>query len=400
MLENNWLISKRLKGLVLLLLLTSFAQVIQAAEESSTTPLIIESIPDPTPQESNAPAATPQATVEATPEATPAAESTEPSAASTSTAFADVVSKAETFLIDSPSSPEAVKTFLQAHPNEIQWTKEHPLHLNAFALVLAILVRVCCGDTPNIPKPRVPQPVKAPQPVARKQEKPGEAPKPAQSSKTAAAPEPAKNPFQKVLEETLKSPVTPARDTFIVQSYLRWAASEPQPSYQWAMKLDDPAMGRRLLTDALLAEEEKDPSAAFDLALSTLPPELQDPVIDAIVRQWTRKKPQSAADKIAALPSGSPVLQTTIAALVETWADLDIEAAHHWLVALPINLFRDLALSVFIQRLMLESPESAAAWVESIANNQVRQQVAGMVAQKWQTSNPEAANAWVEKTLA
>jgi hypothetical protein len=372
MLEHNWLISKRLKGLMLLLLLTGFAQILQAAEENATTP--IKNSPDST---------------------TEPVEIKTSSPASDFPSFADAVSKAETWVMESSLAPEAVKTFLSNHPNEIQWTKEHPLHLNAFALVLAILVRMCCSDTPQIPKARIPQ--VAPQPGMRKKNQPAEPKNPAAPAKPAAPPEPDKNPFHRVLDETLKSPVTPARDTFIVQTFLRWAAAEPRPSYQWALGIEDTAMGRRLYTEGLLAEEAKDSPAAFDLALSVLPPELQDNVIDAIVRQWTRKAPQTAAEKIASLPSGTPVLQTAIAALIETWAALDLEAAHQWLVALPINLFRDLALSVFIQRLMLESPESAAAWVESIANDQVRQQVAGMVARKWQLSNSEAAQAWAEK---
>lgn len=390
MLEHNWLISKRLKGLFLILLLASFAPALHAEEESSTAPLIIENVSD-------SDAADDKDSKEDE-EATPAGSS------AFAEAFADAITKAETFINDSPQTPQAVKTFLEAHPKEIQWTKDHPLHVNAFALVLAILCRMCCGDTPNIPKPRVPQAVKPPK---QKKEKPVPAKKPAEPvvpveppvpAMAAAAPEKIVNPFQKILEETIKSPVTPTRDPFIIQTFLRWSAAEPQPSYQWAIEQNDATLRRRLLTDALLAEAEKDASAAFDLALSALPVELQDPVIDAIVRQWTRKKPLDAAEKVVALPSGSPVLQTSIAALVETWADVDIQAAHHWLVALPVNLFRDLALSVFIQRLMVESPESAAAWVESIANDQVRQQVAGMVAQKWQAVDPEAANSWAEKT--
>jgi len=262
---------------------------------------------------------------------------------------------------------------------------------------------MCCGDKPvtSLPKPFQPQqPVKAPKPVARNQsEKPQEVKKPAAPVPT---PEPERNinPFQRVLEETIKSPATPARDTFIIQTFLRWAASEPGTAYAWALELADPALGRRLLTDALLSEEEKDPAAAFDLALRTIPSGLLDSMIDAIVRQWTSKKPLAAAEKIAKLPPESPVLQSAIAALIETWTAQDIEAAHHWLVELPVNLFRDLAISVFIQRLMLSSPDSAAAWVDSIANTAVRQQVAVMVAQKWQTEDPEAARAWADKTLA
>jgi hypothetical protein len=415
MLEHNRLISKRLKGLILLLLLASFAPVIQAEEDSSNTPLIIENVPDSTTDATpavkapeTAPQTTPQATSQAAPQTTAAATAEESVADSdeTSTAFADAITKAETFLLDSPSSPQAVKTFVEKHSDQIEWTKDHPLHINAFALVFAILGRMCCSSKPSLPKPRVPQPIKAPKQKktapSKKLDEPVQPAQPVAPATAATAPEPEKNvnPFQKVLDETLKSPVTPARDTFVIQTFLRWSAAEPQSSYQWAIGLGDPVLSRRLLTDALLAEEEKDSVAAFDLALSALPAEHQDPVIDAIVRQWTRKQPQAAADKIVSLPSGTPVLQTTIAALVETWTDVDIEAAHHWLVALPVNLFRDLALSVFIQRLAIGSPEAAAAWVESISNDQVRQQVAGMVAQKWQAVDPEAANAWTEKALA
>jgi len=403
MLEHNRLISKRLKGLILLLLLASIAPVIQAEEDSSNTPLIIENTTDDSTPAVKAPATAPQGASQATPATsqTTAAES-DADSDETPTPFADAITKAETFLLDSPSSPQAVKTFVEKHSDQIEWTKDHPLHINAFALVFAILGRMCCSNKPAVPKQR---PAKAPKQKktapSKKLDEPVEPAYPIAPATAAAAPEPEKslNPFQKVLDETLKSPVTPARDTFVIQTFLRWSAAEPQPSYQWAIGLGDPVLSRRLLTDALLAEEEKDPSAAFDLALSALPVEHQDPIIDAIVRQWTRKQPQAAADKIVALPSGTPVLQTVIAALVETWTDVDIEAAHHWLVALPVNLFRDLALSVFIQRLMEESPESAAAWVESISNDQVRQQVSGMVAQKWQTVDPEAANAWTEKAL-
>lgn len=422
MLAFNRMTSLRLKGLVFILLLAACAPAAQAEEESSTTPLIIENIPDSGPSEpvesSSAATTTTQIVTgvspsgNSTPDASPASGSTPVIALDTTTesgssaaiSYSGVVAKIETFLTESPSVPQGVKTFLQGHPNEILWVKEHPLHINAFALVFAILCRMCCGGepAPKRPKTKAPRPLKAAPPAARYEPPvPAARQAPAPSSKPSkTADEPAKNPFQRVLEETLKSPATPARDTFIVQSFLRWAAAEPKPAYQWAIGLEDAAFGRKLLTDALLAEEEKDAAAAFDLALDTLPPALQDPVIDAVIRQWTRKKPEAAAEKIAALPSSAPVLQTAIAALVETWASKDIEAAHQWLLGLPINLFRDLALAVFIQQLMQQSPESAAAWVESIANDQVRQQVAGLVAQKWQSVDAEAANAWLEKSHA
>ncbi len=177
--------------------------------------------------------------------------------------------------------------------------------------------------------------------------------------------------------------------------YQQFAADNFQGALARAQSIADPNMRYQALLGVLSYMADQDPLGALKLAgtLGSFPN--NEPLSQAIYRQWSAIDPQAAAAQAALDPAGqgwrSPVSQ-----VLRNWATQDPLAAIAWSnsVADATSQARD--IGQVIRQWSRDDPTAAANWVNTVPTGNVRDSAAAALAFSLAGTDPSAALGWAE----
>lgn len=129
------------------------------------------------------------------------------------------------------------------------------------------------------------------------------------------------------LEIAVELPEAAARDDLIQHAALQWAAIAPEDAAGWSDQIPHEILKGRVLSGVATAWGDRDPVAAAQLALSSLPPgrDFENAII-GIVQRWAQKDPEAAADWVTtSFPTGSLLEETAAESVMRLWPDESLE---------------------------------------------------------------------------
>ena len=101
-------------------------------------------------------------------------------------------------------------------------------------------------------------------------------------------------------------PPSPERDSLLIRAATEWTGPSEADAIAWARRIDEPALRMSVFAGIATALGETRPEAAAGLALETIGPgKLLDDTVVAIIQRWAQSDPQAAAMWIEGFPTGS-----------------------------------------------------------------------------------------------
>ena len=149
------------------------------------------------------------------------------------------------------------------------------------------------------------------------------------------------NKYDAIVNQLGNLPEGKSRDRFVSQIAYDWGQKDPQATAEWINGLENSSEQRKAT-----------------LRLS-----------DA----WSRRNPPEAADWALSL-NNEKIRQQSLQRVINSWMHYDIGATANWLNQHPPSADLDLAVSVFVNRVMNDDPEGARSWAESITNPNLRKE--------------------------
>lgn len=128
-------------------------------------------------------------------------------------------------------------------------------------------------------------------------------------------------------------PPAPGRDEMVRRAVMEWALSDASAAVDWASLIPDTTLREQVMASAAIAGAESAPDAAAKLAVENLPAgRLLDDTVVAIVQRWAQQQPEAAAAWVESFPGGS-LRVAAIENLVAQWSQIDEEGAKRWQAA-------------------------------------------------------------------
>ena len=205
-----------------------------------------------------------------------------------------------------------------------------------------------------------------------------------------------------------------------------WAASDPQAALAWAQKSSDEPGARFALSAAVTGWWRTDPRAAEAYVashLDTLGMETvislarqifsQDPqrakdwanqlpnvevrrnATSFVAMQMANSDPKSAVQWVLSLPD--ELRDSAIPAVVSSWTRRDPDAAAGWINGLSGHA-RDQAVSAYGAALSNRDPNVALTWAATISDETMRIRSVERIVTGWLRRNPADATAWIQKS--
>ncbi len=205
-----------------------------------------------------------------------------------------------------------------------------------------------------------------------------------------------------------------------------WAASDPQAALAWAQKSSEEPGARFAVSAAVTGWWRSDPRAAEAYVASHLdalgmetvmslarqifsqdPQRAKDwanqlPNVDArrnatsfVAMQLANSDPKSAVQWVLTLPDD--MRDSAIPAVVSSWTRRDPEAAAGWINSLAGHA-RDQAVSAYGAALSNKDPNVALTWAATISDETMRNRSVQRIVTGWLRRNPADATAWIQKS--
>ena len=128
-------------------------------------------------------------------------------------------------------------------------------------------------------------------------------------------------------------------------------------------------------------------------ALSQLPLEQNEEMLDDLMAKWALSDPQAAAEFVRQLPAGE-FREAAGLSLCQTWAAEKPEEAAAWVKQnLPQGGLQG-ALGAVASVWARRAPEAVVAWIATLPESSDRIVAEGSLAQTWGETNPAAAAVW------
>lgn len=128
-------------------------------------------------------------------------------------------------------------------------------------------------------------------------------------------------------------PPAPGRDEMVRRAVMEWTLSDASAAVDWASLIPDTTLREQVMASAATAWAESAPDAAAKLAVENLPAgRLLDDTVVAIVQRWAQQQPEVAATWVESFPGGS-LRVAAIENLVAQWSQIDEEGAKRWQAA-------------------------------------------------------------------
>ena len=165
-----------------------------------------------------------------------------------------------------------------------------------------------------------------------------------------------------------------------------WARVDPRAAFEW-VRDQGPSRTRSAMLDTTLSNLGKsDPVRALALA-----EELDDVdrsiATEAVLRAWGRQDARAAASW---LDSSGNKTTNAVASVAGHYAEFDPEGAFEWLQDQSDEAQRR-AISLVVQRLAAESPESTLRMINRIRDSNAKQAAGSQLISTWAASDPQAA---------
>jgi hypothetical protein len=146
--------------------------------------------------------------------------------------------------------------------------------------------------------------------------------------------------------------------------YRQWAAADPLAAASIAAQDTSSSGWRSPLTQVIHSWAAQDPQAALSYALTITDPEAQSRSIGDVVRQWSSQDPTAAANWINTLPAGS-ARDAAIGALASAVASTDLNSAVGWAQSISDEAVRTSALQRVSRRVLWGNPTNGTMLLEN-----------------------------------
>lgn len=165
-----------------------------------------------------------------------------------------------------------------------------------------------------------------------------------------------------------------------------WATDDPRSAFEW-VRDQGPSRTRSAMLDTTLSNLGKsDPVRALALA-EELDGVDRSIATEAVLRAWGRQDARAAA---AWLDTSGNKTTNAVASVAGHYAELDPEGAFEWLQDQSDEAQRR-AISLVVQRLAAESPESTLRMINRIRDSNAKQDAGSQLISTWAASDPQAA---------
>lgn len=192
----------------------------------------------------------------------------------------------------------------------------------------------------------------------------------------------------------------PADNTLLLVALVdEWARRDPASAAQWATRLPEGARRTRVLPSLVAVWAESAPANALRFASSLPPGDAKNDAIASAVSGWARQDPRAVLDWARQSLQGAQQEQAYTQA-VFAWSQRDAVAAAEWLRAMPDGRTWDSAASVLSGALVDRHPALAFSLAGNIADPGMRSQRIENVARRWLVADRVAAeNALIDSDL-
>lgn len=160
----------------------------------------------------------------------------------------------------------------------------------------------------------------------------------------------------------------------------RWALSDPQGAFDWAMSNIEEADRRgQFLSNLIGGWAENDPKAAAEHLTSIVDPRSRNGAFTGMGYRWAAKDLDGALSWVDSLGDGAEY-ERALAGVATAYAGKDPLKASEWLQQVPPGAGRDLAVAGFVAQIADKDPAGAWEWGASITEPSRRSQALEAVA--------------------
>lgn len=175
----------------------------------------------------------------------------------------------------------------------------------------------------------------------------------------------------------------------------RWADTDREAAWNWA--LAQPRSERRttLLGQAAAAMAEDSPSEMLEIA-ETLDPEDRRSVAQRVLRVWAATDPKAALDTLEEM--ADPQLAQEIRySLIQSWTESDPRSAFEWVRTQPPSSDQSSLLATTLGAYAKSDPERALTLAIDLDRGHRSRTIAAIL-QQWASEDPLAAAAWLDSS--
>ena|SRR5688572_11996500 len=183
----------------------------------------------------------------------------------------------------------------------------------------------------------------------------------------------------------------PADHTLLLVALVdEWTRHDPLSAAEWAARLPEGPQRTRVLPSLVAAWAENAPTTALQFANSLPPDDAKNDAILSAVSGWARQDPPAVLQWARQYLQGAQQEQAYTQALF-AWSHLDAVAAAEWLRGMPDGRTWDSATSVLSGTLVDRYPALALSLAGNIADPGLREQRIENVARRWLAADRVAA---------
>jgi hypothetical protein len=183
----------------------------------------------------------------------------------------------------------------------------------------------------------------------------------------------------------------PADNTLLLVALVdEWTRRDPSSAAQWATQLPEGAQRAKVLPSMVAVWAESAPTNALRFATGLPAGEVRNDAVISAVSGWARQDPPAALDWARQSLQGVQQDQAYTQA-VFAWSQRDAVAAAEWLRSMPDGRTWDSAASVLSGALVDRHPALALSLAGNIADPDLRSQRIENVAQRWLAADRAAA---------
>ncbi|MEO7098788.1 MAG: hypothetical protein ABI162_05465 [Luteolibacter sp.] len=126
-------------------------------------------------------------------------------------------------------------------------------------------------------------------------------------------------------------PQSPELDSLLARASAEWANHAPDEGVAWTQQIEDKDLRMTITAGVATSMGETDPATAAELALKALPPgRMLDDTVVAIIQRWAQTDPLAAAAWLEKFPEGQ-LREDAMSSFVKIWSANDIESSTRWI---------------------------------------------------------------------
>jgi hypothetical protein len=177
--------------------------------------------------------------------------------------------------------------------------------------------------------------------------------------------------------------------------FQRLASSDLQGALGRAKEIGDPNIRYQALRGALSVMAEGDPAGALQLAASYGNFPHNEPLSQALYRQWSSTDPLAAA-AAAAQDSSSTGWRSPIGQVLRTWSNEDPQAALSYALTMSDTSAQSRSVSDIVRRWSDQDPTAAGSWINSMPAGPARDAAVAAFASAVSSTDLQAAVGWAQ----